>query len=84
MTREEAILDARRKLEAGEFQRAVVKIVPADVGYDRLTLECGHSKAWMPGLVLNDKKALRERCVACAEEWITKSSGAEPDPERVG
>jgi len=80
MTRAEAILEARRKLQAGDFRRAVVEMVPEDLDYDRLILECGHTKAWSSWnsklMAQADHSDIRERCTSCAEEWIVKNSDA--------
>ena len=78
MTREDAILEARRKLQAGDFQRAIVEIVPVDLDYDRFKLECGHTKAWSSRLSVrvDNNDPIRERCTTCAEEWIVKNSDA--------
>ena len=41
--KEVAILLAREKYDRGDFQRAVVRRVPADLFTDDLVLECGHT-----------------------------------------
>ena len=78
MTRADAILEARRKLEAGEFQRAVVEVAPEDLDYDRITLECGHTKVWTPRMMMYIDKVspLLGRCNQCAEEWIAGNTDA--------
>jgi len=75
MTRAEAIREARRKLNAGEFSRTIVSRVPDNLHYDLITLECGHEQWW--SLVLDDfpehLTGLRQ-CSQCAEKWIKENS----------
>jgi hypothetical protein len=81
MTHEEAIQEARRKLDAGEFSRALIGRTPEDLQHDRVTLECGHKTLWMRGMD-HLRKGLekpldRDDCIDCAQEWIEENSGEE-------
>lgn len=75
MTREEAIREARRKLEAGEFSREIVSRKPDGLEYDIAILECGHDQCW--SLILDDfpeyVTELR-KCMDCAREWIKENT----------
>jgi hypothetical protein len=68
MTRAERIIEARRKLAAGEFDRAVTANEPYSLTSNQLTLECGHIHHWIPELRRN--APVRQRCDQCAEVWI--------------
>ena len=70
MTRAERIIEARRKLEAGEFDQAVTVNEPHDLLANRLTLECGHRKSWILGIHESDTPRARQRCLECASAWI--------------
>lgn len=71
MTRAERVLEARRMMKEGEFNRAVVSSEAEDLSYDRLHLECGHGAVWatawdIPANVI---------CHRCAEAWIEAGDG---------
>jgi hypothetical protein len=72
VTRVERIIEARRKLDAGEFNREVVAVEPDDLSYDLLTLECGHKTVIASSLrrTLNRKGSERVTCHKCANAWI--------------
>ena len=78
MTRNEAIVESRRKLKAGEFDRAVLSVEPDDVHWDRLVLECGHWTAWAAKLHSNGVPPERDACYKCAREWVDDQSGEKP------
>lgn len=78
MTREQAIEEARRKLDAGGFQRSVVSRTPEDLNLDRITLDCGHQKCWSRS---NSQfrhqelvEATLQRCYECAKAWVTENT----------
>jgi hypothetical protein len=73
MTRQEAILEARRKQEAGEFNRAVVKREPADLNWDQLILECGHTTAWTAKIHFTPNPPDKQICSECAKEWVEQN-----------
>ena len=45
MTHSEAIQEARRRKDAGEFYRKIVARHPEDLHYSRFDLACGHQFA---------------------------------------
>jgi hypothetical protein len=67
MTKEEAILEARRKNKAGDFDHAITSRTPSDYFTDDVALDCGHSILVMPSTLRDDNK---EHCGQCAREWI--------------
>jgi hypothetical protein len=70
MTREEAILEARRKDKAGEFRRRIVKRTPKDINLNDLELECGHrSVEWA-----NRPAEYDNGCLDCVNQWIAENS----------
>ena len=70
MTRAERIIEARRMIEAGEFNRDVVTNEPDDLNSNKLWLSCGHWTIWFPKLRPNEPN--RETCNECAREWIRR------------
>jgi hypothetical protein len=76
MTREERILEARRMLDAGEFDRAVTANEPEDLLWNRLTLECGHWTQWCSKIHFDKHPPDRERCHQCAKAWIAAEESA--------
>ena len=67
MTKSEAILEARRMLDAGEFNRGIVERMSESMLYDRALLTCGHRR-----MVLPNDTAITEKCWKCAEAWISE------------
>ncbi len=70
MTREEAILEARRMYKEGKFRRKIAAREPDELRFDWIILECGHRTsiaAWDEGTERN--------CQTCAEEWVRQSAG---------
>jgi hypothetical protein len=74
MTRSEAILEARRKIEAGEFDRAVTGIEPADLTWDTLKLECGHTGLWCAKIRIDKTPPQQEKCSECAKAWVAENT----------
>jgi hypothetical protein len=73
MTREERIIEGRRKLESGDFHRAVTSTSPLNFEWNRVTLECGHEMLWDP--VIIKKLPARMKCHKCAEIWLDAAEG---------
>jgi hypothetical protein len=78
MTRAERILEARRKLDAGEFDRAVTASEPYNICSNQLTLECGHWSVWILGVHESDETPARQKCHECAMAWVD----AEPENKK--
>jgi hypothetical protein len=87
MTRIEAILAARKKRKAGEFDRKITRSTPCDLDTDMIEFDCGHIRtASVSSLELHEsirslekspgKKDRGEYCDRCAEEWIVRNTGA--------
>jgi hypothetical protein len=76
MTRSEAILEARRKYDAGDFNRRVSQRMPENFTWDSVTLDCGHiihhSEMILGGKPLSERRA----CWRCAEAWIAENATA--------
>lgn len=69
MTNTEAILEARRKHDAREFHRRVIRRVPTEFGWDTAELECGHSVEMAAFM-----KESHWPCHKCRDEWIKQQS----------
>lgn len=74
--RSETILEARRKLHAGDFNQRVVKRIPVDLCNDRVELECGDTVETIAS------QRDEEACVPCCNRWIAENS-REFDPQEV-
>jgi hypothetical protein len=72
MTHSEAIQEARRRKDAGEFYRKIVARYPDDLHYDRFDLACGHNLLVMPALVGPGEEVLS--CRECSDDWIKAHS----------
>ena len=78
MTRDERIVEARRMIEAGEFDRKIVSSKPEDLDYDRITLECGHNTLAAPSFRALSRDVRKrqsrdpdcETCRDCVDAWI--------------
>jgi hypothetical protein len=70
MTRAEAIIEARRKYQAREFDRKIVKRTPKNLLSDIAELECGHTEA-TSGFDLKDKSS---PCLKYIDRWIEENS----------
>jgi hypothetical protein len=70
MTHSEAIQEARRRKDAGEFCRKIV--AREDLHYDRFDLPCGHNLLVMPALVGAGEEVLS--CRECPDDWIKAHS----------
>lgn len=68
MTKREAILECRRRSDAGEFNRKIVGAEPEDLRYDKVQLSCGHSHLLMRSLQALSQGEMS--CPDCADEWI--------------
>jgi hypothetical protein len=71
MTRAEAIIEARRKYQAGEFNRKVVKRTPKNLLTDIAELECGHTES---STALNFSADKSPACLKCVDRWIEENS----------
>jgi hypothetical protein len=69
-TKEEIILEARRKNKAGDFDRKILSRMPSDYFTDDVTLECGHTVLIVPTSLRDDDK---QHCGQCAREWIAEA-----------
>jgi hypothetical protein len=74
MTRVEVILEARRRKDAGEFNRKIVARYPDDMRYDRVDLACGHHLVVMHILLAGGERTLS--CHECLAEWARSWSPA--------
>lgn len=75
MTREEIITEARRKHDAGDFNRQIVTRTPADFHTDAVELDCGHQALDVRRVTGRDVKQ-QTSCGHCAADWI-KAAEAE-------
>lgn len=70
MTKTEIIIEARRKHEAGDFNRQVVTHSPNDFFTDNVMLDCGHQRIEMARLVGRDLS-----CHDCLKNWMQAQEG---------
>jgi hypothetical protein len=68
MTRPEIITEARRKRDAGDFNRRIATRTPHNLHMDSLALDCGHEVFDMRPLEGRGQE-LRS-CDQCASEWM--------------
>ena len=72
MTKQEAVLECRRRSKDGEFNRKIIERVPEDVTYDTVHLSCGHSQLELP--VVEDEEKEEISCLDCEKEWIRQNT----------
>jgi hypothetical protein len=90
MTRSEAILEARKRKQAGDFNRQIAHITPCDLYTDLIELTCGHARTAPESsrrldesmrdlrrqATTDDPAPGGEPCDRCAEEWIIRHTEA--------
>ena len=77
MTRSDRVLEARRMMKAGEFDRAVTSIEAHDLNWDKLVLVCRHWTLWNGELCGDPTPPVKVECEECAKAWLKASDGQE-------
>lgn len=67
MTREEIIIEARRKRDAGDFNREIVSRTPTDLFIDLVMLDCGHQGSEVRPF---SGRAEPHACELCTSDWM--------------
>lgn len=73
MTNAEAILEARRKHDAREFHRKIIRRIPADFGWDTAEMECGHNIE-IPAHFQWSSHWSEWVCHKCRDAWIKQQT----------
>jgi hypothetical protein len=71
MNKHEAILKAREKNKAGDFDSTITSRTPVDIATDEITLDCGHSMQVMDPPIRRDNK---QYCWQCARDWMKQAA----------
>ena len=74
MTRNQAILMARKMDAAGDFNRRIVERAPDTLRQDIVKLDCGHQLRLSATVVDLWQERETMACHKCSEEWLREHS----------